>query len=144
MIRKTRTSLTTRFLLSAMSFIFPLSATALAQNGMPPLIDRELMFGNPDIAGAQISPDGKFIAFRKPHKGLVNIWVKRADEPFANARLLTDETRRPPRQFLWSRDGKFILFTKDKEGDENYNLYAVNPNEQPPGGREVPDARNLT
>lgn len=144
MIRKTRTPLTTRFLLCALSFIFLLSATALAQNGLPPLIDRELMFGSSEIAGAQISPDGKFIAFRKPHKGTVNIWVKRADEPFANARLLTNETKRPPRQFLWSRDGKFILFTKDKGGDENFNLYAVNPNEQPPSGAEVPVARNLT
>ena len=24
----------------------------------PPLIDRELIFGNPEYAGAQISPDG--------------------------------------------------------------------------------------
>jgi dipeptidyl aminopeptidase/acylaminoacyl peptidase len=127
-----------------MSFIFLPGATALAQKGLPPLIDRELMFGSSEISGAQISPDGKFIAFRKPHRGTVNIWVKRADEPFANARPLTGETRRPPRQFLWSPDGKFILFTKDKEGNENYNLYAVNPNEQPAGGAEVPVARNLT
>ena len=127
-----------------MSFIFLPGGSALAQNALPPLIDREVLFGSSEISGAQISPDGKFIAFRKPHKGVVNIWVKRADEPFANARLLTDETRRPPRQFFWSRDGKFILFTKDKEGNENYNLYAVSPGEQPPGGAEVPVARNLT
>jgi dipeptidyl aminopeptidase/acylaminoacyl peptidase len=144
MTRKPRASSTTRFLLCALSFIFLFSAAASAQNGQPPLIDREILFGNPEIAGAQISPDGKFIAFRKPYKAVANIWVKRADEPFANARPLTDETRRPPREFFWSRDGKFILFTKDKDGDENYNLYAVNPNEQPPGGAEVPSARNLT
>jgi dipeptidyl aminopeptidase/acylaminoacyl peptidase len=144
MTRKPRASSTTRFLLCALSFIFLFSAAASAQNGQPPLIDREILFGNPEIAGAQISPDGKFIAFRKPYKAVANIWVKRADEPFANARPLTDETRRPPREFFWSRDGKFILFTKDKDGDENYNLYAVNPNEQPPGGAEVPVARNLT
>jgi dipeptidyl aminopeptidase/acylaminoacyl peptidase len=144
MTGKTRTSLTTGFLLCALSLIFPLGANAQARKGLPPLIDREILFGNPEISGAQISPDGKFIAFRKPHNGTVNIWVKRADEPFAGARLLTNETRRPPRQFLWSRDGKFILFTKDKEGDENYNLYAVNPDEQPPGGAEVPVARNIT
>jgi dipeptidyl aminopeptidase/acylaminoacyl peptidase len=144
MIRETRTYLTNAFLLCALSFVFLLDANALAQKGLPPLIDREILFGNPEISGAQISPDGKFIAFRKPHKGTVNIWVKRADEPFANARLLTNETRRPPRQFLWSRDGKFILFTKDKEGNENYNLYAVDPSAQPPDGAEVPVARNLT
>ncbi|HLL15376.1 MAG TPA: S9 family peptidase [Pyrinomonadaceae bacterium] len=144
MIRTPCTSLTLGFLLCALSSVFLLGATALAQNNLPPLIDREVMFGSPEIAGAQISPDGKFIAFRKPHKGIVNIWVKRADEPFTNARLLTNETRRPPREFLWSRDGKFILFTKDKDGDENYNLYAVSPGEQPTDGREVPVARNLT
>ncbi|HYP00814.1 MAG TPA: prolyl oligopeptidase family serine peptidase, partial [Pyrinomonadaceae bacterium] len=144
MIRKTRISLTTGFLLCSLSFILLPSATALAQKGLPPLIDREILFGSSEISGAQISPDGKFIAFRKPHKGIVNIWVKRADEPFANARLLTNETRRPPRQFLWSRDGNFILFTKDKEGNENYNLYAVSPGEQPPSGAEVAVARNLT
>jgi dipeptidyl aminopeptidase/acylaminoacyl peptidase len=144
MMRNPHISLTTGFLLCALSSIFLFSASALAQSGLPPLIDREILFGNSEIAGAQISPDGKFIAFRKPHKGTTNIWVKRADEPFANARLLTNEARRPPRQFLWSRDGRFILFTKDKEGDENYNLYAVDPNEQPPGGAEVAVARNLT
>jgi dipeptidyl aminopeptidase/acylaminoacyl peptidase len=144
MIKTPRASLTIGFLPCALSCIFLLGATALAQNTLPPLIEREILFGNAEVAGAQISPDGKLIAFRKPHNGTMNIWVKRADEPFANARLLTNETRRPPREFLWSRDGKFILFTKDKDGDENYNLYAVNPGEPPPGGAEVPAARNLT
>ena len=134
----------TRFLLCVLSFIFLLSATAPAQNGLPPLIDREILFGNPEIARATISPDGKFIAFLKPHKDTLNIWVKRADEPFANARLLTNEPKRPIRNFFWSRDGKFILFVNDQGGNENFNLYAVNPNEQPPSGAEVPVARNLT
>ncbi len=131
-------------LLGALSFILLLSATAAAQNGLPPLIDREILFGNPEIARASISPDGKFIAFLKPHKDTLNIWVKRADEPFANARVLTNEPKRPIRSFFWSRDGKFILFVNDQGGNENFNLYAVNPNEQPPSGAEVPVARNLT
>jgi len=143
MTRKPR-YLTTRLLLCALSFIFLLSAAASAQNGLAALIDRELLFGNPEIAGAQISPDGKFIAFRKPHKGTMNIWVKRADEPFASAHLLTNETKRPIRGFFWSRDGKFILFVNDKGGNENFNLYAVNPDEQPAADAEVPVARNLT
>ena len=41
-----------------------LAAPLVAQQ--PPLIDRELFFGDPEIAGAQISPDGKYIAFLKP------------------------------------------------------------------------------
>ena len=38
-------------------------------NQLPPIIDREQFFGDPEIAGAQISPDGRFIAFLKPFKG---------------------------------------------------------------------------
>ena len=144
MIRKPRTFLSIRFLLLALSCTFLLSATALAQKGLPPVIDRELLFGNPEITGAQISPDGKFIAFRKPHQGTMNIWIKRTGEPFASARLLTNETKRPIRGFFWSRDGKFILFVNDQGGNENFNLYAINPNEQPASGAEVPVARNLT
>src|SRR5687767_14180440 len=48
----------------------------------PPLIDRDLFFGDPEISGAQLSPDGKFIAFVKPFKGNRNIWVKRTDVHF--------------------------------------------------------------
>jgi hypothetical protein len=46
MFRDTRKFVTPVILLNALSFIFLLGATALAQNGMPPLIDRELMFGS--------------------------------------------------------------------------------------------------
>jgi dipeptidyl aminopeptidase/acylaminoacyl peptidase len=127
----------------ALFISFP-GATARAQNGLPPLIDRELLFGNPEIAGATISPDGKFIAFRKPYKDTMNVWVKGIDEPFDKARLLTNETKRPIPGFFWSRDGKYILFVKDQAGDENFNVYAVSPSEQAPAGADVPTARNLT
>lgn len=53
---------------------FSTASRVLAQTatGMPPLIDRELFFGDLEISGAQISPDGKFIAFIKPLKGTRN------------------------------------------------------------------------
>ncbi|HEX8639508.1 MAG TPA: S9 family peptidase, partial [Pyrinomonadaceae bacterium] len=96
------------------------------------------------IAGAQISPDGKFIAFLKPYKDTRNIWVKRTEEPFTAARPLTNRADRPIPGFFWSRDGKYILFTQDKGGDENYNVYAVNPADKNADGSDVPAARNLT
>ncbi len=110
----------------------------------PPLIDRELFFGDPEIAGAQISPDGSFIAFIKPFKGTRNIWVKRTADPFTNAKPITADTKRPIPAYSWSRDGKYILFVQDKAGDENYNVYAVNPADTPASGQDVPAARNLT
>ncbi|HEX6278482.1 MAG TPA: S9 family peptidase [Pyrinomonadaceae bacterium] len=117
---------------------------AEAQNNVPPLIDREIFFGNPEIAGVQISPDGKYISFRKPHKDTMNIWVKAADEPFEKARLITNETKRPIRGYFWSRDGKYILYVNDFDGDENFNVYAADPAAIPKAGTEVAAARNLT
>jgi dipeptidyl aminopeptidase/acylaminoacyl peptidase len=119
------------------------AATAQSK-GQPPLIDRELFFGDPEIAGAQISPDGKFIAFIKPFKGTRNIWIKATDAPFDSAKPLTADTTRPIPAYFWSRDGKYILFVQDKAGDENYLVYAVNPAESPAPGQDVPAARNLT
>ena len=109
-----------------------------------PLIDRELFFGNPEIAGAQISPDGQYIAFLKPWKDTRNVWVKKTGEPFDKAHLLTNDPKRPIPAYLWSRDSKYILFVQDHAGDENYNVYAVNPAEAPAAGQDVPAARNIT
>jgi len=121
-----------------------IGASSSAQNTLPPLIDREIFFGNPEIAGVQISPDGKYISFRKPYKDTMNIWVKRAEEPFEKARLITNETKRPIRGYFWSRDGKYILYVNDFGGDENFNVYAVDPAAMPATGAEVAASRNLT
>ena len=111
---------------------------------LPPLIDRELLFGNPEIAGAELSPDGKYLAFLKPWQDTRNVWVKAVGEPFEAARLMTTETRRPIPGFLWTRDGKQICYVKDNDGDENYNVYAVDPNAPVPGGHDAPVSRDLT
>src|ERR1041385_4093333 len=123
---------------------FQSQVSAQPVKGLPPIIDRELFFGDPEISGAQISPDGKFIAFIKPFKGTRNIWVKRTEEPFSAAKPLTDDKARPVSQYFWSRDGKYILFSQDKGGDENFLVYAVNPADSPAAGQDVPTARNLT
>src|SRR6185369_6735207 len=121
-----------------------LAVAPLVHAQTPPLIDRELFFGDPEISGAQISPDGAYIAFIKPFKGTRNIWVKRTEDPFDKAKPITADTTRPIPAYFWSRDGKFILFVQDKAGDENYLVYAVDPNAAPAAGQEVPPARNLT
>jgi dipeptidyl aminopeptidase/acylaminoacyl peptidase len=126
----------------AITFSAPIAATA--QNGKAPLLDRELFFGNPEISGAQISPDGRYVSFLKPYKDTRNIWVKRGGDPYTAAKLITNDTKRPVTQYFWSRDGKYILFVQDQGGDENYNVYAVDPASSPAAGQEVPTARNLT
>jgi dipeptidyl aminopeptidase/acylaminoacyl peptidase len=110
----------------------------------PPLIDRELIFGNPEITGAQISPDGQFISFIKPYKDTRNVWVKKAADPFTAGKLLTADTKRPIAGYFWSHDSKYVLFVQDQAGDENFNVYAVNPSDSAAAGQDAPPARNLT
>ncbi|MCX6615785.1 MAG: alpha/beta fold hydrolase [Acidobacteria bacterium] len=110
----------------------------------PPVIDREAFFGDPEIAGAQISPDGKYISFLKPLDKTRNIWVKKTEEPFSAAKPITADTKRPISGYFWSRDAKYVLYVQDQLGDENYNVYAVNPADSPAAGARVPPARNLT
>ena len=119
-------------------------AQAAKTGGQPPIIDRDLLFGDPEVSGAQLSPDGKFLSFIKPYNGTRNIWVKGLNEPFDKARPMTNDQSRPVRSYFWSRDGKYLLFNQDKGGDENFNIYAVNPAEALPAGQPVPAARDLT
>lgn len=119
-------------------------AVSSLRAGLPPLLDRDLFFGEVEIAGAQISPDGRYISFLKPFNGARNIWVKKAEEPFAAARPLTAESKRPIPGYFWSRDSRFILYVQDQDGDENYNVYAVDPASPPPAGARTPPARNLS
>lgn len=126
--------------LFCLTVIFAAFVTISAQQ--PPLVDRELFFGNPEIAASQLSPDGKFISFIKPLNGVRNIFVKGINEPFSAARAVTNEAKRPIPNYFWSQDGKFILFVKDNDGDENFNVYAVNPAEAT--ADKIPTARNIT
>ncbi|ESU25130.1 dipeptidyl aminopeptidase/acylaminoacyl-peptidase [Flavobacterium enshiense DK69] len=122
-----------------------MSLTNLAQKKqLPPIIDRELFFGDPEITGAQLSPDGKFISFIKTYKGTRNIWVKKTNEDFKKAKPVSADTLRPISNYFWSRNGKYILYSQDKGGDENFNLYAIDPNEALKKGQDVPTSKDLT
>jgi dipeptidyl aminopeptidase/acylaminoacyl peptidase len=123
---------------------FANAQTKTTATGLPPIIDRDLFFGNPEIAGAELSPDGKYISFVKPWKDTRNIYVKGVDEPFSDARLLTTETKRPIAAYFWTRDSKYILFVKDNDGDENFNIFAVDPAAKPAAGADAPPSRDLT
>ncbi len=120
------------------------AARTAAREGLPPIIDRELIFGDPEISGAQLSPDGAWLAFLKPLDGTRNLWVKPVDAPFEQARPITADTTRPIPAFFWSWDSRHVLFVQDQGGDENYNVFAVDPRAPAAPGARVPAARGLT
>lgn len=122
-------------------FLFVLGLTMQLFAQLPPIIDRELFFGDPEIAGAQISPDGNYITFLKPFNNVRNIWIKERNQKFEEARPLTNDTKRPITSYFWSQDSKYVLFVQDQGGNENYRVYAVDPTAK---GDPVPEARDLT
>ncbi|MEZ5057137.1 MAG: prolyl oligopeptidase family serine peptidase [Saprospiraceae bacterium] len=127
-----------------MAGIFMLASSVVKaqdKNGLPPLLDRDLFFGDPEISGGQISPDGKFISFIKPFEGTRNIWVKKAEDTFDDAWPVTNDKDRPIRGYFWSRDSKKILYVQDKGGNENFHIYAVDPSNN---GGNVKEAKALT
>ncbi len=98
-----------------------LPATASAE--LPPLIPREVLFGNPDKAGVQIAPDGRHIAYLAPdEKNVLQVWVKPVGG--GEARKITSDEKRGIRQYFWAYDGKHLLYLQDQGGDENFHLYA--------------------
>lgn len=90
-----------------------------------PLIPRDALFGNPDMAQARLSPDGKWLSYLKPVEGILNVWVGPSDDPSA-AVAVTEDKHRGIRSHGWAYNSRYIVYTQDKNGDENFHVYATN------------------
>ncbi len=91
---------------------------------LPALIPREVLFGNPERAAPQLSPDGKQLAWLAPDKnGVVNVWVGTSDG--ANARQVTSESHRPIQWYAWAGDAQHLLYLQDNAGDEINHLFSA-------------------
>ena len=88
------------------------------------LIPRDALFGNPERANVQISPDGKYLSWVAPLEGTVNVWVAPADDLSA-AKAVTQDTARGIRSYFWSHRDGTLLYLRDNGGDENFHLFAV-------------------
>jgi dipeptidyl aminopeptidase/acylaminoacyl peptidase len=99
-----------------------------AQAELPPLIPRDVLFGNPDKAGPQLSPDGKHLAYLAPDdKNVLQVWVRsvKPGKGGADDRKITSDEKRGIRQYYWAHDGKHLLYLQDAGGDENFHLFAT-------------------
>ena len=100
-----------------------------------PLIPRKTFFENPNAFNPRLSPDGHWLAWIAAVEGVMNVWVAPRSD-LTKARPLTRQTDRPIFQHAFARTNAHVLFRKDKDGDENFNLWCV--------GIDGSDARNLT
>jgi len=92
--------------------------------GPVPLIPRDVLFGNPERANPQISPDGSKISFVAAVDGVLNVWVGPAGD-ISEAKPVTKDTYRGIRQYFWTYTSEDILYIQDKNGDENWHVYSV-------------------
>ncbi len=92
-----------------------------------PLIPRKQLFGNPDKAMARLSPDGRKISYLAPVNGVLNVWVGSVDH-VQTAEPVTNDTYRGIRFYGWAYTNEHILYSQDKDGDENWRVYSVDLN----------------
>ena len=88
------------------------------------LIPREALFGNPERAAVQISPDGKYLSWIAAVDGVMNVWVAPANDT-AKARSVTADKARGIRQYFWSHHPDTLLYMRDTGGDEDFHLFSV-------------------
>ncbi|NCO69437.1 MAG: S9 family peptidase, partial [Acidobacteria bacterium] len=90
----------------------------------PPLIPREVLFGNPVKASPQISPDGTHLAYLAPSdKGVLNVWVRTIGKE--DDIQVSGDTYRGIRNFFWTEDSGRLLYRQDQGGDENFHVFLV-------------------
>ncbi len=97
----------------------------MPEPGLPPLIPRTVLFGNPDRASPRLSPDGRRLAYLAPDDGVLNVWV--GTPGGGDFRPVTDDRDRGVRLYAWAHDNHHLLYLQDKGGDENWRLYKVDP-----------------
>jgi dipeptidyl aminopeptidase/acylaminoacyl peptidase len=95
-----------------------------APRARTPLIPRQVLFGNPDRASVRLSPDGAHLSWVAEHEGAMNVWVA-PREDLGKARAITSVPGRGVRTYSWAFDDATILYGRDKDGDENFHIHAV-------------------
>ena len=86
------------------------------------LIPRAVLFGNPERASVQISPDGKHLSWLAPRDGVLNVFIAPVGK-LDQARAITAETTRPIRSYFWAYTSKHVVYQQDAGGDENFHLF---------------------
>jgi dipeptidyl aminopeptidase/acylaminoacyl peptidase len=108
----------------ATALLVLLAVAPSARADLPPLISRDLLFGNPERTNPQLSPDGKRLAWLAADAtGVMQVWVQTIGKEDAHA--VTADAKRPVRIYFWAEDDKTLLYQQDQGGDENFHVYGV-------------------
>ncbi len=105
-------------------FVLTGLATAVCRAELPPLIPREVLFGNPERVSPRISPDGKRLAWIAPNtNNVLQVWVKTIGKD--DDKVVTADKKRGIRQYFWAEDSQTVTYLQDIDGDENWHIHGV-------------------
>ncbi|MEH1916440.1 S9 family peptidase [Nostoc sp.] len=94
-------------------------------SSLPPLIPREILFGNPEKTSPQLSPDGNYLAYIAPdEKNVLQVWLRTIGQE--DDQILTADKKRGIRIFFWTYNADQLIYMQDSDGDENFHLHLVN------------------
>ena len=100
--------------------VLMLACAARGAEKAPPLLPMEDFFRNPETAAFAISPDGTHLAFARPWKRRMNVYVR--DLATGMEKRITSATERDIAGFFWKGSDR-IVYVQDDGGDENYHIY---------------------
>ncbi len=88
-------------------------------------INIEKLASLPSFYLPRLAPDKKNLAYFGDYSGRMEIYLKNLDS--GSVRQVTDgEVPRSIRApFIWHPDSKHLVFTRDRDGDENHNLFLL-------------------
>src|SRR4051812_20145703 len=86
--------------------------------------DLEKLYLTRSVGATAWSPDGKQIAFVTNISGRNNIWLVPASGGWPVQLTVSNQRQTAP---AWSPDGKSIAYMSDYDGDEQWDIFIVNP-----------------
>jgi dipeptidyl aminopeptidase/acylaminoacyl peptidase len=101
-----------------------LAVPGVLSGELPPIISRDVLFGNPERTQPRLSPDGQRLAWIAPDKkNVLQVWVKTPGKD--DDKMVTADKKRGIRQFFWAQNNKTLLYVQDNDGDENFHVFGV-------------------
>ena len=113
-----------RLIFTATMTLLALTALPFARAELPPIIPRDVLFGNPVRTAPRLSPDGTRLGWIAPDpKNVLQVWVKTIGKD--DDKMVTADKKRGIRQYFWAEDNRTLLYMQDTDGDENFHVYGV-------------------